>query len=132
MNTIPASILFVDDDPDDLEYYGEAIRKQSPLVSIIEKPDGIQALAYLQQAKADGSLPCLIVMDFNMPLLNGRETFEQIKNDEVLARIPIVIFSTATSHIDEAYFKENGIENFRKPSNGKEMELIAQHLLTYC
>jgi CheY-like chemotaxis protein len=132
MNTIPAKILFVDDDPDDLEYYGEAIRKQSPMIHIEERPDGIQALEYLRLAKADGKLPCLIVMDFNMPLLNGRETFEQIKNDEVLSRIPIVIFSTATSHIDEAYFKENGIENFRKPSNGKEMELIALQLLKYC
>jgi CheY-like chemotaxis protein len=132
MNTIPAKILFVDDDPDDLEYYGEAIRKQSPGIHIEEKNDGVQALAYLKQAKADGSLPCLIVMDFNMPLLNGREVFEQIKNDEVLARVPIVIFSTATSHIDEAYFKENGIENFRKPSNAREMELIAQQLLKYC
>jgi len=132
MNTIPAKILFVDDDPDDLEYYGDAIRKQSPMISIDERHDGVKALEYLQEAKASGRLPCLIVMDFNMPLLNGRETFEQIKNDEVLAGIPIVIFSTATSHIDEAYFKENGIENFRKPSNGKEMEIIAQHLLTYC
>jgi CheY-like chemotaxis protein len=132
MNTIPAKILFVDDDPDDLEYYGEAIRKQSPTIHIDERSDGIQALEYLRVAKADGKLPCLIVMDFNMPLLNGRETFEQIKNDEELARIPIVIFSTATSHIDEAYFKENGIENFRKPSNGKEMELIALQLLKYC
>jgi CheY-like chemotaxis protein len=132
MNTIPAKILFVDDDPDDLEYYGEAIRKQSPGINIEEMHDGVQALTYLKQAKADGSLPCLIVMDFNMPLLNGREVFEQIKNDEVLARVPIVIFSTATSHIDEAYFKENGIENFRKPSNAREMELIAQQLLKYC
>jgi CheY-like chemotaxis protein len=132
MNTIPAKILFVDDDPDDLEYYGDAIRKQNPEICIEEKNDGVQALAYLKQAKAAGILPCLIVMDFNMPLMNGRETFEQIKNDEVLARIPIVIFSTATSHIDEAYFKENGIENFRKPSNAREMELIAQQLLKYC
>jgi CheY-like chemotaxis protein len=128
----PVHILFVDDDPDDLEYYGDAIRKQSPEINIDERYDGVKALEYLQEAKSNGSLPCLIVMDFNMPLLNGRETFEQIKKDEVLARIPIVIFSTATSNIDEAYFKEMGIENFRKPSNGKEMESIAQRLLKYC
>jgi CheY-like chemotaxis protein len=128
----PVHILFVDDDPDDLEYYGDAIRKQSPSINIDEMYDGVKALEYLQTAKAEGRLPCLIVMDFNMPLLNGRETFEQIKKDEVLARIPIVIFSTATSHIDETYFNEMGIEYFRKPSNGKEMELIAQRLLKYC
>ena len=132
MKAIPARILFVDDDPDDLEYYGDAIRKQNPGIVIDERPDGRQALEYLHQAKADGQLPSLIVMDYNMPLLNGRETFEQIKKDEVLAAIPVVIFSTATSHIDETYFSELGVENFRKPSNGKEMERIAIRLLEYC
>ncbi|HEU0111636.1 MAG TPA: response regulator [Flavisolibacter sp.] len=132
INGLQNKVLFVDDDPDDLEFFGETLKKVNPHITIVEEYSGPKALEYLYKAKENGTLPCLIVMDFNMPVMNGRETFQEIKKDEELAVIPIIIFSTATSHIDEQYFTAEGVEHYKKPSSYNEMHAIALHILRYC
>lgn len=56
------------------------------------------------------TIPCLIILDLNMPGLNGWDTFIEIKKDELLSRIPIVAFSTSNQLIDRSYFQLKGIE----------------------
>lgn len=132
MNPQTNTILLIDDDPDDREFYGESIRTALPALTIEEACSGIKALEYLGRAKETKALPCLIVLDVNMPMMSGRETLMEIKKDRDLYTIPIVIFSTASSPREKEYFADLEIEFFTKPSSLAEMERIALELRRYC
>ena len=93
--TLYPKILVVDDDLEDhlilLEYFKELGNDQH--VKFLE--NGQRAITYLEQLTEDCLLPKLIVLDLNMPILNGTQTLLQIKRDSRLKHIPIIIFSTS-------------------------------------
>jgi CheY-like chemotaxis protein len=89
-------ILVVDDDKEDhmilLEYFSESGIEKN--VKFVE--NGIMAIEYLETID-DDSLPKLVVLDLNMPLLNGSQTLLQLKQDIRLKNIPVIIYSTSES-----------------------------------
>ena len=131
MGVVP-KILFIDDDPDDLEMYSESMRNADASVIIEEASSGIDALEYLNKAKVYNNLPSLIVLDINMPVMGGKETLVEIKKDKVLQNIPVVIFSTASSPREKEYFEDYNVDFFTKPCSFSEMKEVAQKLLSYC
>lgn len=88
-------ILVVDDDPDDhlilLEYFRDTGNEQ--YVKFLE--NGQKAIDYLNSIKEEAALPRLIVLDLNMPILNGTQTLLHIKREARLKAIPVIIFSTS-------------------------------------
>ena len=103
-----------------------------PSLVIHEARSGVKALQYLDEAKKNRTLPSLIVLDVNMPLMGGKETLVAIKNDDSLVHIPVVIFSTASTPHEKEFFEEHQVEFFTKPCSLSEMQLIAEKLLNYC
>lgn len=101
-NTRTIEVLLVDDDPEDVDLTVEVLRMDRMKLNISVVHDGIEALRFLrkeepfQQAKT----PNLILLDLNMPRMDGRETLEEIKCDEVLKMIPVVILTTSSSDED--------------------------------
>ena len=73
------TILWADDDVDDLLLFREVLEELTQSFDVVEAANGKEALAYLQKAKAASLLPCLIILDINMPVLNGKETLVAIK-----------------------------------------------------
>jgi CheY-like chemotaxis protein len=126
------TILHVDDDPDDLEMLQDAIGKLENKYRVIESSDGVDALQQLEELKKEGTLPCLIVLDINMPKLDGRQTFMAIKSDPELAKIPVVIFSTSSSPMDRMFFEHKHVEYMTKPILFQNFLDTAQRLLGYC
>lgn len=126
------TILCADDDPDDLLLLKEAIKAVDPKYQIIEAKDGLDALNTLRELKAANNLPCLIVLDINMPKMDGRQTFVTIKEDEVLATVPIVIFSTSSSELDKMFFEKKHVEYITKPIDYNIFLEVARKLLSYC
>lgn len=103
MSTTPViDILLVDDNFDDVELTLEALSdtKLANRIAVVE--DGVEALAYLrkegQYAKA--ITPSLTLLDLNMPRKDGREVLQEIKQDEFLATIPVVILTTSQAEED--------------------------------
>ena len=90
-------ILVVDDDKEDhmilQEYFSESGIEKN--VAFVE--NGLRALDYLQGIENDSSLPKLIVLDLNMPLLNGSQTLLQLKQNNRFKAIPVIIYSTSES-----------------------------------
>ena len=74
-------------------------------------------MAYLNEAKAGGSLPCLIIMDINMPKMDGKKAIQLIKADKDLSAIPLVIFTTSSSLVDKRYFELYNVQYVTKPSH---------------
>jgi chemotaxis family two-component system response regulator Rcp1 len=97
-------ILLVEDNPPDVDLTMEALEngKLRNRVSVVG--DGIEALAFLRREGqyAEAPRPHLILLDLNMPRMDGRETLAEIKKDPALSSIPVVVLTTSQSEEDIA------------------------------
>lgn len=118
-------VLFVDDDHDDLEFYGEVLQEVKKGLVIHEAHSGTEALEYLECSKQKDELPCLIILDMNMPILSGIDTIKEIKKDRAYDHIPIVVFSTAREMKEGDELEKLGVAYFVKPSSYEEMKILA-------
>ncbi len=121
--------LLVDDDPDDIMLLKDAIHSINKDIRFAEARDGREALKYLKAAKLREELPNLVVLDINMPILNGREVITMIKEQHDLVQVPLVVFSTSSYPGDVSYCSEHGVELITKPFGMKLLIEIAQKLL---
>jgi CheY-like chemotaxis protein len=111
------TILLADDDADDRLMAKEALeesRLNNPL-DMVE--DGEQLLDYLRRAGnfthlVDKPLPGLILLDLNMPRMDGREALKEIKSDSQLCRIPIVVLTTSKAEEDVFRTYNLGVNSF--------------------
>lgn len=125
-------ILCVDDDVDDLELLHEILRGANGNYTILEAHNGRKALDILRDLKTADSPPCLIVLDINMPVLNGKETLSMVKRDEMLKSIPVVVFTTSGSEADLQFCNLHGVEMITKPPNFHNFKSVVQKLLKFC
>ncbi len=100
-------ILLAEDSPGDARLTVEGFKDAKVKNNITVVEDGIEALAYLRHEGpyADFTLPDLILLDLNMPKKDGREVLAEIKADEELRRIPVLVFTVSSAERDilEAY-----------------------------
>jgi CheY-like chemotaxis protein len=123
-------ILFIDDDLDDCWLLSEAINKISS-VSVESAHDGVEALARLRERKHINDLPSLIVLDMNMPRMNGKQMLQEIKKDELLSSIPLVVFTTSANSVDKEFFAAQQTQVIVKPNNWASYSEIARKLLSF-
>jgi len=126
------TVVIIDDDKDDLEMLQQALSDIDVEHSIVEAADGVYGLSMLKEMADKKELPCLIVLDVNMPRMDGRETLVRIKSDERLSKIPIVVFSTSTSRIDKTFFDHYNTAYFVKPIKFDELKKTATRLISIC
>ena len=95
-------ILLVEDNPGDVRLTQEVFKEGKVWNNLSVVPDGVAALEYLrrQGAYAGAPRPDLILLDLNMPKKDGREVLTEIKQDEELRRIPVVILTTSKAEED--------------------------------
>jgi CheY-like chemotaxis protein len=98
----PIEILLVEDNPADRVLTGEALEEARIVNHLHQVDDGVEALAFLrrQGAHAGAPTPDLILLDLNMPRMDGREFLEVVKADEHLRHIPVVVLTTSKSEED--------------------------------
>ena len=130
MNT--PQILWAVDDLDDLMLMRDVLSDMNRDCNIKEVHNGREAIDHLEKSKQQNNLPCLIILDMNMPILNGKETLTLIKKDEALKKIPVVFFTTSSSEMDRLYCKRNGVEMITKPPKYSSLKDAVRKLLTYC
>jgi len=103
----PVQILLVEDSPDDILLTEEALRDAKFANELSSVMDGEAALEYLRGVGefADRTPPDLIILDLNLPKKDGREVLREIKQDDSLKLIPVIVLSTsgAAEDILEAY-----------------------------
>ena len=135
MPTKHRTILYVDDDTDDQYLVLETLSLLAPTANVILAGNGVETLTYLNDLE-DQALPCLIIMDINMPLLNGKETVMRIRQQSRFDTIPIVLFTTSSSLPDRQFCEHYQIPFATKPSTGKDMQEVIENMLllaaTFC
>jgi CheY-like chemotaxis protein len=98
----PIEVLLVEDDPGDVLMTQEAFEEHKVRNNLTVVSDGAEAMAYLRRegAYAKAVRPDLILLDLNLPRRDGREVLEEVKKDDDLCRIPVVVLTTSAADED--------------------------------
>ena len=132
-STTPRNIVFyADDDLDDLELVKDAFAQYSKNVEVLTATDGSKALSYLSNLKKYDTLPCLIILDVNMPVINGKETLLRLREMEHFQDVPVVLFTTSSQSLDINFAKKYNAGFITKPIDVKQMEVIADQFIEHC
>jgi chemotaxis family two-component system response regulator Rcp1 len=101
---VPIEILLVEDNPGDARLTREALRDAKVRNNLHVAADGVEALAFLRRQGKHTAVPKpdLILLDLNLPRKDGREVLEEIKQDDQLRHIPVVILTTSQAERDIA------------------------------
>ena len=99
---LPIEVLLVEDDPGDVLMTQEAFEEHKVRNKLTVVSDGEEALAYLRREGkyADAPRPDLVLLDLNLPRIDGREVLAEIKKDGELCRIPVVVLTTSAADTD--------------------------------
>ena len=93
-------ILLVDDDVEDREIIKDALGDLGYHSVIHFEENGEKALTFLESAYNTGTLPAMVILDLNMPRMNGTQTLRHLKTDERFRDIPVIIYSTSLNNIE--------------------------------
>ncbi len=128
------TVFLVDDDQDDRFFLRQAIEEAGALVDIVEAENGLELLGLIRKDdRIPGSqtLAALVLLDMNMPKMNGLETIAAIRADPSIATVPVVMISTSSNPnlIESAY--RAGVDNFiTKPSSFEGFTDLSQQLIS--
>jgi chemotaxis family two-component system response regulator Rcp1 len=100
----PIEILLVEDSPADVRLTEEALKEEKLLITLNVVNDGVEAMEYLRRegAYAKAARPDLVLLDLNLPRKDGREVLREIKSDESLKTIPVVVLTISRAEEDVA------------------------------
>jgi CheY-like chemotaxis protein len=123
------TILITDDDPDDLLFLVESLESRSTLTRCIKKKNGREALDHLRIAKEKSTLPDLVVLDVNMPLMSGIEVLSAMKKESGLRDLPVAVMTTSPSEKDNQVCSDHGVKLLQKPTSAMDYYNISRILL---
>jgi CheY-like chemotaxis protein len=122
-------VLLVDDDIDDIDFLREAFSEIDENIECQHALNGQEAVLLLQTA--DLTMPDIILLDINMPVMNGWEFLKWIKAVPNLKDIPVIVYSTSSREQDRALAGALGARQFiSKPENYRVLKDILRGLLT--
>ncbi len=129
-NNSTAQLCIAEDDPDDRLLICEALQENGiSEAEIVFASDGVELMDLLQTNQVN---PALILLDLNMPRMDGREALQEIKSSEMLSHIPVIIFTTSAlqEDIDFAY-RCGGNSYFRKPAEFSDLVEVMHTIKKY-
>ncbi len=126
-STIP-TILIADDDADDVLLMEDALLELNRPFRLDSVGDGVELMEYLQTRPHPG----LILLDLNMPRMDGRQVLDALRNDPQLKRIPVVVMSTSTADIDINNGYDRGANSYVcKPSSFDALVTMMEEITDY-
>lgn len=131
MNINKHTIVYAEDDLDDLFLVKQAFEKHDH-IEVKHAADGKKALQTLEEMASQNSLPCLVILDVNMPVMNGRETLQAIRGHSDLQKLPVVLFTTSNNPADMAFAKNLDATYVTKPIEFGDLEKIARDFVNQC
>lgn len=125
-------VLYADDDPDDLQLVREAFEQFSANVEVVTARDGTEALSYLMGLSPLDPTPCLVVLDINMPRMDGKETLVRMRALERFSDVPVVMFTTSSQPLDRSFAERFSAGFITKPIDVRQMERITGEFIEHC
>ncbi len=125
-------VLYADDDVDDLQFIKDAFYHYSDSVELVTVTDGLEVVAYLENIPANQATPCLIVLDINMPRMNGKEALKLIREMERFEEIPAILFTTSSQNKDKEFAETYNAGFLTKPIDYGQLDVIAGQFIKHC
>ena len=128
MNLKQLNILLADDDLDDCRFFKEALEALPLTTKLTTVNDGEELMTYLLENT--DHLPHVLFLDINMPRKDGFECLTEIKNNDTLKDLPVVMFSTSGAQDKISILFKTGADVYiRKPSNFAQLVQVIHHAL---
>jgi len=125
-------ILYADDDPDDLQLLKESFQQYANRVDLVIFCDGIEILSFLQNLSSNEQLPCLIILDVNMPRLDGKEVLKKLRENTRFDNVPVILFTTSSLEGDKNFASIYNAGFLTKPIDMRQMEIIIDQFIDHC
>jgi len=125
-------IFLAEDDIDDQELLIEAMIHHADNIKIETASSGRKAMLFLENLP-DHSLPCLIILDYNLPELDGAQILKALSTHKRYSQVPKVVWSTSNSHMYRQLCLDGGAHAyFVKPSDITGLKKLAKEMLSLC
>ncbi len=125
-------ILYVDDDIDDIEIWKEVFSSFSSAPQFDAVSSGELALEYLSNINGTEKKLCFLLVDMNMPKMDGKKLVQTVKEDKQFQELPIAFVSTSMNPKDEELALDLGVLYYRKPSSMDGLQSLALEIIKYC
>lgn len=131
------AILLVEDNPDDAELTIHALKSHNLANEIVIAEDGEKALDYLfatgEFSERDAEdIPSLILLDLNLPKINGLQVLERLRENKTTKRVPVVVLTTSNDESDVLHSYDLGVNSYlRKPVNFDQFLDMAKQMGMY-
>lgn len=128
--TTASKILYADDDSDDCFLLSESIVSNGLHADLVYAANGQEAISYMD--RSPDALPSLVILDVNMPKMNGRETLRYLKNHPRYKTIPVIMLSTSDNKIEmDACAAQGALSYFVKPRHMDGYDTIVKACRPY-
>lgn len=131
-DSIRHSILYADDDQDDLMLIRDAFEKYAENIELITASDGVEAIGYLKTLSPIEPAPCLVILDINMPRMGGKEALKELRTMDRFIHIPVVLFTTSSLPADRDFAAKYNAGFITKPLDFRQITLIADAFVEHC
>lgn len=131
-NPTKSIVLYADDDPDDRELISHGFTPYKGVIDITTFINGAALLDYINSLSPLENTPCLIILDINMPLLNGLQTLKLIRQQKGFESTPIILFTTSVSEPDRQFIKKYNSKVLLKPIETSQFNGIIQEFISHC
>jgi DNA-binding response OmpR family regulator len=121
-------ILAAEDDPEDFEFFQEALLKINPSIVVFRADTGVQVLEILKNGVFT---PDYIFLDINMPRMDGHACFKELRKNERYQRIPVIVYSTSKNVKEISHFQSQGATFLVKPDNFDQLVKSLEIILGY-
>lgn len=125
-------VLYADDDHDDLQLIKDAFSKYSETVRLLTFENGAALLNYIKKLSSFEPLPCLIILDINMPEMNGKETLQKIRQIKEYEEVPVVLFSTSTLPSEADFALSYSAGYVTKPLYARQIDQLVEYIIQNC
>ena len=132
MSNEPIVIYYAEDDEEDRTMFRDCLEEIGAEVKLVEFNNGIQLLNHLN-SKYKPSVPCIIVSDFKMPVMDGPELLKNLKKHEIYKAIPVIMLSTSSNEFDRNICLELGARAFfTKPNTLNQIRATVREIISIC
>lgn len=125
-------VVYADDDRDDTELVEEAFRQYATNVEVLTFSNGSEALSFLKGLTEGDPSPCLVILDINMPMINGKEVLVRLRQMERYQRTPVVLFTTSSMPVDKSFAQRYNAGFVTKPLGFEQMRIITEEFIDHC
>ncbi|MFN2438624.1 MAG: response regulator [Chitinophagaceae bacterium] len=125
-------VLYADDDIDDLQLAQDAFLQYADNVKVVTVKDGVEALSYLKNLAEFDPIPCLIILDINMPRMSGKEALLSIRQMKRFESVPIILFTTSNQPHDKEFAHRHKAGFITKPIDARQMSVITDSFIEHC